>query len=295
MNLKQLSSDKFAPAFLLGKTVNICDDERITSNKIDTEVIKSILSEGWVNGQIKYGQPFDFRPVATFLIGTNFGIDLDDTTDAIERRFIVIPMKAKFSKANGNLNVNMFEQLKTKENLEYIIYKAMHLFAQVLKLGYFPIPKEVENETNAQLLENNSVKQFVLDNPFRREKPTELYEKYVDYCKESGLDPIGPKTFGTIIKNTDFNGVEYVKRKLSDPEDGGKQKPFYVTKDYNSKETPNPMISRYGNDFFNDLITTIKSHKLDRDDFELLKEIIDDEYFNYPSLELNVDIDLDSF
>lgn len=67
MSLKQLSNDKFAPAYILGKTVNICDDERIT-NKIDTEIIKSLFAEGWVNGQVKYGHPFDFKPVATFLI-----------------------------------------------------------------------------------------------------------------------------------------------------------------------------------------------------------------------------------
>ena len=287
MSLKQLSNDKFAPAFLLGKTVNICDDERIT-NKIDTEIIKSLLAEGWVNGQLKYGHPFDFKPVATFLIGTNFNINIDDTTNAIERRFVIIPMNAKFSESKNNLNVNIFEELKSRENLEYIVYKAMQQFSQVLRLGKFPIPKIVEDETARQLLENNNIKQFVIDNPFKRELPLAVYEKYKEYCNNNNLEPVSNKVFGDIIKNTEFNDIKYQKKKLTDPETG-KQKYYYVSSDYNVKETYNPMVSLYGDDYIDNLINAIETHQLTNEEFNILKEHIDNRCFEYPEFEFEID------
>lgn len=274
VSLRQLTNDKFAPAELLGKTVNICADDKITSSKIDTEIIKSCLSEDPVNAQVKYGQPFKFSPVATFLIGTNYMLDLEDTSNAIDRRFVIIPMNAEFHEEDDNFDVNMTEKLTTPENLEYIAYKAMLYFSQVMRLGQFPLPNIVKGETNRQLLENNSVKQFVLDRPFRRAKPHELWEKdYTQYCEENGLEPLSEKKFGTIIKTCKFNGVKYIKRKLVDPADG-KQKPYYVTTDYKPEETHNPMISRYGNNVFNDLITAIETGSIEQEDLQTLIERI---------------------
>ena len=165
----------------------------------------------------------------------------------------------------------------------------MLYFSQVMRLGQFPLPEVVKRETNRQLLENNSVKQFVLDCPFRRAKPHELWEKdYTKYCEDNGLDPEPEKKFGTIIKNTKFklaNGkeIKYVKRKLIDPEDG-KQKPYYVTTDYKVEEDRNPMISRYGNDVFNDLITAIETGSISQDDLQTLNERINN------AMSVNIDV-----
>lgn len=279
MSLRQLTNDRFAPAELLGKTVNICADDKITSSKIDTEIVKSCLSEDPVNAQVKYGQPFKFSPVATFLIGTNYMLDLEDTSNAIDRRFVVIPMKAEFHEEDDNFDVNMTEKLTTPENLEYIAYKAMLYFSQVMRLGKFPLPDIVKKETARQLLDFNTVKQFVLDNPFRKEKPATLLENYGKYCEENGLEAVSPKKFFIDLKNIKVKGIDgvkdvkYVKRKLVDPADGN-QKNYYVTTDYKSDETHNPMISRYGNNVFNDLITAIETGSIEQEDLQILIERI---------------------
>lgn len=279
VSLRQLTNDRFAPAELLGKTVNICADDKITSSKIDTEIVKSCLSEDPVNAQVKYGQPFVFSPVATFLIGTNYMLDLEDTSNAIDRRFVVIPMKAEFHEEDDNFDVNMTEKLTTPENLEYIAYKAMLYFSQVMRLGKFPLPDIVKKETARQLLDFNTVKQFVLDNPFRREKPATLLENYGKYCEENGLEAVSPKKFFIDLKNVKVKGIDsvkdvkYVKRKLVDPADGN-QKNYYVTTDYKSDETHNPMISRYGNNVFNDLITAIETGSIEQEDLQTLIERI---------------------
>ena len=271
VSLKQLTNDRFAPAELLGKTVNICADDKIISSKIDTEIVKSCLSEDPVNAQIKYGQPFKFNPVATFLVGTNYPLDLDDTSNAIA-------MSAEFHEDNDNFDVNMSEKLTTPENLEYIAYKAMFLFAQVMRLGQFPIPDVVKKETDRQLLDFNTVKQFLQDNPFRREKPSVLREEYEEYCKQEGLEPVSAKRFGIDMKNIKIkindNEIKYRKVKLPDPEDG-KYKNYYIASDYKANETHNPMISRQGNDIFNDLVTAIETGNISQDDLQTLKEHID--------------------
>ena len=289
VSLKQLTNDRFAPAELFGKTVNICADDKITSAKMDTEIIKSCLSEDQVNAQIKYGQPFKFKPVATFLIGTNYSLDLDDTSNAIDRRFIVIPMQAEFQEDSEEFDVDIGEKLTAPENLEYIAYKAMLLFSQVMRLGKFPITDIVKNETNKQLLEFNTVKQFLLDNPFRREKPCKLIEKYKDYCTENGLEPVSGKKFGTDMKNIKVNGITYRKKKLPDPEDG-KYKYYYIPSDYKTNETYNPMLSRSGNELYNDLFVALEAGSLDYDELEKLQELISKEMFgkfNFSDIELD--------
>lgn len=222
------------------------------------------------------------------LIGTNFTININDTTDAIERRFVIIPMNANFSETKNNLDVNMLEKLKSQENLEYIAYKAMQHFSQVLRLGKFPIPKIVKDETARQLLENNNIKQFVIDNPFRRELPLVVYEKYKDYCNNNNLEPVSNKVFGDIIKSTEFNDIKYQKKKLTDPETG-KQKYYYVSSDYNIKETYNPMVSLYGDDYIENLINAIETHQLSNEEFNILKEHIDSRSLEYPDFDFEID------
>ena len=98
----------------------------------------------------------------------------------------------------------------------------------------------------------------------------------------------GKKTILNTVKNTKFklaNGkeIKYVKRKLIDPEDG-KQKPYYVTTDYKVEEDRNPMISRYGNDVFNDLITAIETGSISQDDLQTLNERINN------AMSVNIDV-----
>lgn len=277
VSLKQLTNDRFAPAELFGKTVNICADDKITSTNIDTEIIKSCLSEDFVNAQIKYGQPFKFKPVATFLIGTNHSLDLDDTSNAIDRRFVVVPMQAKFQEDSEEFDVDIGEKLTAPENLEYIAYKAMLLFSQVMRLRQFPMPDVVKNETNKQLLEFNTVKQFLLDNPFRREKPCELFEQYENYCKENSLEAVSNKKFGMDIKNIKVNGITYRKKKLVDPEDG-KYKYYYISSDYNTNETYNPMLSISDEDLYNQLFTAIQTGSMNNEVLLKIQELVNNSF-----------------
>ena len=235
------------------------------------------LSEDPINAQFKYGQPFTFTPVATFLIGTNYPLDLDDTSNAIDRRFLVIPMNAKFKEDSEYFDVDIGERLNTDENLEYIAYKAMLYFSQVMRLGQFPIPKAVETETTNQLLEFNSVKTFLLNYHFKKEKPSELYKKYVAFCEDENYEPVKNKKFGTDIKTIEVNGITYEKRRASDPETG-KQKYFYFSSDYRKEDEHNPMLSNFDNESLNNVIQALYANEISKQEREALENALAEDF-----------------
>lgn len=118
--------------------------------------------------------------------------------------------------------------------------------------------------------------------------PLVVYEKYKDYCNNNNLEPVSNKVFGDIIKSTEFNDIKYQKKKLTDPETG-KQKYYYVSSDYNIKETYNPMVSLYGDDYIDNLINAIETHQLSNEEFNILKEHIDSRSLEYAELDFEID------
>lgn len=197
--MKKTTNEKFSLASLYGKTVAIADDIK-NGKDVDTGLLKTIISGDGITAEHKFENEFEFEPYATFLIGMNNIVTFNDSSDGFARRFLVVPFKNKF-KTGKNRNIKMKEILCSPDNLKYICSKAVYYFSKAIEQEAFTIPKCVRAETTSYLLENRHIKMFLYSFPLGKVETSELYPKYVTWCKNNGFTPLKKRPFENEIKN----------------------------------------------------------------------------------------------
>lgn len=155
INLKELTSEKFAPANLVGITCNISSDETALHN-LDTGNLKRLTGGDTVSVDKKnIADRITFSPVATFLISMNKPISFNDTTNGFARRVRVIPFRNKFK-----VDTAFERRLLSPEILQIIAYRAIVAFKKVLQRGNLTYPSCVKSATDKYLSDNNPIGNF---------------------------------------------------------------------------------------------------------------------------------------
>lgn len=195
-SLGQLSNIRFSTSNLYSCTANIIDDEAQPKN-IDSSLIKTIISGGSISAERKGEQAFKFSPYATLIFATNSIIDFQDSSLGMLRRFHIIPFNACFTKDRGNLNVNMTEQICSRDNLQIIAIMALRAFNEVIRTGTFSIPFSVLEATKSYFLESNNVQEFVNQSPIEwKIIKSDYYEEYNTWCTDNNKEPVSNSQFG---------------------------------------------------------------------------------------------------
>ncbi len=116
---------------------------------------------------------------------------MNDTTDGLTRRLVIIPLNAVFKKGNSNYDPFISEKLKKTENLEYVLYKAVKAINRVLIEKEFTVPKQVKDQTDEYIRENNPVANFLFelyeDEEISDISCNELYTAFDVWRKENGF------------------------------------------------------------------------------------------------------------
>lgn len=144
-----------------------------------------------------------------------------DKTGAVQRRLIIIPFNAKFTKDDADYKPFIKYELRKQEAIERLIILAIDGLKRVLENNAFSDSKKVNEALIEYELENNSIVNFVneigLDNIIN-EKNTTIYSKYCEFCVENGLKESFSKIsflrqlyrkFNLTTKNTMIQGSLY--------------------------------------------------------------------------------------
>ncbi len=112
MNMHQLSTNRFMPADLQGKLVNLCEetkrgDEGDRMSHVDVEVLKNLSAGGTVQAERKGQDSFSFRNRAKMIFAANNPPKFTEAGDALRRRLLVIPFTYKILDMDSNVGIRL--------------------------------------------------------------------------------------------------------------------------------------------------------------------------------------------
>lgn len=190
VDLKEIAGNRFGKSELYGKLANIADDCS-SSYLEDTSVMKRITGESYTSIEFKNQNSFSAKINTKMILSYNTIPRMNDTTDGLMRRLVIIPLNAVFKKGNANYDPFISEKLKKRENLEYVLYKAVKAINRVLIEKEFTVPKQVKDQTDEYVRENNPVANFLFelyeDGDISDVACNELYTAFEVWKKENGF------------------------------------------------------------------------------------------------------------
>lgn len=198
---------RFKTAEMFGKLANLGDD--ISGNYIeDNAVLKKLVTGESVNVERKGRDPFEFDNYSKLIFSANNIPRINDTTDGLTRRMVIVPFKAKFSSKDDDYDPWIMDKLLSDDSLEYLLNLAVAGLKRILKNRKFTEVDEVMEEMKEYEKLNNPVLGFLEEFTVDRETCRETYLKYSTWCIEGRLKPLSNVQFG---KELSHKG--YIKKK----------------------------------------------------------------------------------
>lgn len=190
----------FKPADLEHKLANFGDD--ISAKYIEeSSTFKKIVTGETFRVERKYGNPFDLECYATQIFCTNNMPRINDTTDGMGRRLVMIPFNAKFSSKDPDYDPFIEDKLTTDEAMEYLIKLAVDGLKRALTNKKFTTSERIEKEKEEFMKINNPVLQFLDDvTNIENNSVGDVYTAYRIWCGNNGYQPLSKINFGKEIK-----------------------------------------------------------------------------------------------
>lgn len=155
-NVSNLSIDRFGERFqdtqLKGKLANVVGEmpnTKLTNRAVN--IIKKLIGNDWLSGEIKNGANFKFLSYARCLFSCN-EMPSVDSDEAFFDRFIIIPFVKQFDKNPVN-EKNLNELLSSPEELSGLFNKALGALPSVIANGIKPTDSMLK--AHEQVVEDN--------------------------------------------------------------------------------------------------------------------------------------------
>lgn len=198
-------TEKFSTAMLFGKLANICADMGDSFiGKDESATLRKIVTGDTLKGEEKGFKPFSFIPYAKLLFSANDIPKMHDPTGALQRRLIIIPFNGKFVEGSPGYDPYIWQKLKQKECMEYLVMLGIKGLQRVLHKNGFTESIKVEAELIQYETDNNPILSFIEDTGtemIENQPVGEVYKRYQLYCADSGMVPLAKNSFSKQLKN----------------------------------------------------------------------------------------------
>jgi putative DNA primase/helicase len=151
--------DKFLPAQLYGKLLNVCGELHEHKN-IDGKSFKEIVSGEQLTAQRKNGQPFEFTPNCAHWFASNHTPKTTDTSSAFNRRWLLLIYNSIVNKNDKVLDLGT---LIVADEREQIASWAVEGITRVLKAKDYTLPESHVQRIAEVAAANNSIRSFLVD------------------------------------------------------------------------------------------------------------------------------------
>lgn len=201
LDMKELG-ERFKSAELFGKLANLGDD--IADDFIaDPSTFKKLVTGDRINAERKGADPFEFNNYAKLFFSANNIPRIKDRTGAVQRRLVIIPFDAHFSKDDPDYSPYIKYDLRQPECMEYLIKLGLEGLRRVLQNQCFTESVKVEKELKEYELTNNPVVGFLdeVDEDSIVNEPTKaVYRRYTEFCLANSLQPMSNIEFSKTVK-----------------------------------------------------------------------------------------------
>jgi putative DNA primase/helicase len=196
--LHELLGNRLRVATLHGKLLNAAG--AISGSYIeDTSLFKAITGGDELQGEHKYGHPFDFRPWATPVYSANKPFGTSDDSVGFWDRWVMIHFPNDYTNS-GKLDSEIDNAITTPTELSGVLNRAVPALRTLMKRGRFVLPAsciEVKEE-----FRRHGDRVLAWLNDRCRVSPelglisrSLLYKDYKDYVEDDGGKPMSRQKF----------------------------------------------------------------------------------------------------
>ena len=218
IDIGELASNRFAPVGLENKMINIGDDCNNLMLR-NTGTLKKIFAGNEITVERKGQDSYTIEPYATHIYSSNELIKSFDRTDGYYRRFVFLPMNAKFTPNDPDYDPYIEDKVTTPEAMSHILNLALKGAHKLMRDGKYIEPKavatmkehyKVENTLSLQWIEDNGI---TIDHCLETSRK-ELRTEFIQWCNDNDIK--NPTTFK--------NFYEDLRKNFGFAEGKGKQK-----------------------------------------------------------------------
>jgi putative DNA primase/helicase len=203
-SLHRIISDKFSAFNLYNKHLNFYDDLPFQDLKITGE-FKVITGGGYVTGEKKFGDKFQFMNYAKLMYAANKISAIKDVDDeAYYGRWLIFFFNNTFNASDADTDPYKLEKITAPKELEGMIVWALKGLKRLLEKKSFNYYRTADENKKVMERNSNILAAFVQDcleekddNVITKEN---LYEAYSFYVKSLGGSRISKEKFGRDIQ-----------------------------------------------------------------------------------------------
>ncbi|MGA7900225.1 MAG: phage/plasmid primase, P4 family [Nitrososphaeraceae archaeon] len=185
-SLDRLVNNRFAPANLYRKLINVDADLSDKTLKGNTGILKKLTGGDELEAEEKYKKAFSFVNHAKPIFSCNTIPETDDETDAFFRRLIIINFTTQFFKEKED--PALIDKLCTEEEFSGLLLELLERLPRVLKKGLRPTSNEGISDTYEKYVKSSNPVKYFAEKALVKEvnnniSKTDLYEAYKRFCK----------------------------------------------------------------------------------------------------------------
>lgn len=165
------------------------------ARQLDEERIKRLSGEDTLTARFLYKEAFEFRPTFKLWLATNHRPKIKGTDEAIWRRVLLVPFDVFIPPAERDPELGAKLRAEAAGILRWAVEGELDRRANGLRP-----PEAVRAATEEYRAEENVLGRFIEDEcvmlPEASVTSGALYERYVDWCKSNGEEPINCRSLG---------------------------------------------------------------------------------------------------
>ncbi|MFW2490984.1 DNA primase family protein [Clostridium chromiireducens] len=194
---------RFKTADIVGKLANIGDD--ISNNYMpDNAKFKKLVTGESLIVERKGKDPFEIRNFGKLIFSANEIPRVNDTSDGLTRRLIIVPFNARFSSNDPDYDPYIKDKLMKEESLEYLLILGLKGLKRMLKKYEFTQVESVKKELEEYERINNPILAFREEFKINNEPIQDVYNSYVKWCYDSGMKPVNKNKFTREINDKGY-------------------------------------------------------------------------------------------